>query len=91
MSTIGYVHATYCQRALDDVLGDVETYAARTRDGCVESETAVFKLSGIFIDETVNVYSEDAKDWLDAVDSKVRSCGAFGDGRMVSVSVLHVV
>jgi hypothetical protein len=65
VTTLGYVRATYCKRGLEDVLEDIETYAKRGR------QEESLKVDGIFVDETVNLYSKEAKAYLDAIDEKV--------------------
>jgi hypothetical protein len=52
---------------VEDLFTDIETYAERgQKDGGLIVE-------GIFVDETVNLYSEHAKRYLDAVDQKAKS------------------
>ena len=65
VKTLGYICATYCRRSLDAALDDIETYGARGRNDARQG------VDGIFVDETVNLYSDQAKKWLDAVDRKV--------------------
>jgi hypothetical protein len=65
VTTLGYVRATYCKRDLKDVLEDIETYAERGQ------QDGILKLDGIFVDETVNLYTKEARGYLDAIDRKV--------------------
>ncbi|KAF1833012.1 hypothetical protein BDW02DRAFT_648735 [Decorospora gaudefroyi] len=69
VTTLGYVRATYCKRSLQDVGNDIKTYAARQRG---------LGIDGIFVDETVNLFSEEAKAYLDAVDRKAMQCDSIG-------------
>ncbi|KAI8942630.1 hypothetical protein NX059_000684 [Plenodomus lindquistii] len=71
VTLVGYVRATYCNRRISDVLEDIETYASRA----VELSHA---LQGIFIDETVNLYTKAVKGYLDDIDRKVHSTKALG-------------
>ena len=86
MTTLGYVRATYCKRDLEGVLEDIETYAERGRadDG--------LKVDGIFVDESVNLYSEEAKSYLDAIDRKVgNSIGTTGNRLVCCQYMLEIV
>ncbi|KAL6710347.1 hypothetical protein ACN47E_009293 [Coniothyrium glycines] len=83
VTIVGYVHATYCQRALPTVLDDVETYALRTGELNGQRIPNSLNLRGIFVDETVNLYTEESKAWLDSVDCKVKSCRQFGPDGIV--------
>lgn len=76
---VGYVRATYCQRGINDVFDDIETYAKR-----VDSGPGGLQVEGIFVDETTNVYSSQAKEYLDQIDSKVKLVGGIGGSRLVS-------
>ncbi|KAF2027694.1 hypothetical protein EK21DRAFT_102390 [Setomelanomma holmii] len=76
VQTVGYVRATYCNRPIDDVLQDIDTYASREVNG----EQDVFQ--GIFLDETVNVFSPDVKAYLDRVDDKIKGTNGISDNRI---------
>ncbi|RMZ70609.1 cell surface [Pyrenophora seminiperda CCB06] len=65
VKTLGYICATYCKRSLDAALDDIDIYGERGR------KDAHQRVDGVFVDETVNLYSDEAKKWLDAVDRKV--------------------
>jgi hypothetical protein len=41
------------------------------------------KVHGVFVDETVNLFSEGAKKYLDGIDNKVRCDDAFSGKGMV--------
>jgi hypothetical protein len=79
---LGYVRATYCKRDLTDVLEDIETYAERGR------QDESLKVDGIFVDETVNLYSKEAKAYLDAIDRKVEDIIGV-DGRRIASHPSH--
>src|SRR3954452_15888951 len=55
VKTLGYICATYCKRSLDAALDDIDTYGARGRKDARQG------VDGIFVDETVNLYSDEAK------------------------------
>ncbi|KAH7398536.1 Spherulation-specific family 4 [Pyrenochaeta sp. MPI-SDFR-AT-0127] len=67
VTLVGYVYATYCQRSADDVFLDIQTYAERGKGWL-----SVLGVQGIFVDETVNLYSEKMKGYLDAIDQQVK-------------------
>lgn len=74
---LGYVRATYCTRPLADVFDDIDMYATWSLD----DEHQGLGVQGIFVDETVNLYSTDAKQYLDEIDQKVKTTeGIGGDG-----------
>jgi hypothetical protein len=77
VTTLGYVRATYCKRDLESVLEDIETYAERGRAG------EELKVDGTFVDETVNLCSEEAKSFLDAIDRKVEESIGMTGKRLV--------
>ncbi|CAE7175763.1 Spherulin4 domain containing protein [Pyrenophora teres f. teres] len=79
VKTLGYICATYCKRSLDAALDDIEIYGARGRNDVHQG------IDGVFVDETVNLYSHEAKNWLDAVDRKV----AHSLGHIKSPIVIH--
>ena len=81
VTIVGYVRATYCKRSLDDVFEDIETYAERS----LESGLKGLEVQGIFVDETVNLHSEEAKRYLDQIDRKVKETMGIGGDRLVSV------
>jgi hypothetical protein len=78
VTTLGYVRATYCKRDLKDVLEDIQTYAERGR------KDAGLRVDGIFVDETVNLYSKEAKGYLDVIDRKVEESIGVTGSRLVS-------
>jgi hypothetical protein len=82
VTTLGYVRATYCKRPLQDVLEDIETYDRRGR------EDIRYRVDGIFLDETVNLYSEEAKRYLDTVDRRARDLMGLAGRELVSLEYL---
>jgi hypothetical protein len=82
VTTLGYVRASYCRRPLQDVLGDIETYDRRGR------EDSRYRVDGIFLDETVNLYSEEAKRYLDNVDRRARDLMGIAGRELVSLEYL---
>ncbi|KAH9882104.1 hypothetical protein J1614_001276 [Plenodomus biglobosus] len=79
VTLVGYVHASYCSRQLSSLLEDIETYASR----CTGENGTGLGLQGIFVDETVNLYTIAAKEYLDEIDKKVQSLEGLGGNRMV--------
>jgi hypothetical protein len=76
---VGYVHATYCQRQINDVFEDIQTYAAWPSN----EASLGLGVEGIFIDETVNLYSAHAKEYLDGIDAKIKAVDGIGGDRIV--------
>lgn len=77
--TLGYVRVTYCNRPIEEVFQDIETYAERS-ENIVHSG---LELQGIFVDETVNLYSDEAKQYLDRIDEKVKESSGIGGNKQV--------
>ncbi|RII16917.1 hypothetical protein CUC08_Gglean003365 [Alternaria sp. MG1] len=77
VTTLGYVRVAYCRRPVQDVLEDIETYGRRAR------EDDRLRVEGIFVDETVNLYSEEAKKYLDAIDRRARTLIGVVENKMM--------
>lgn len=77
VTTLGYVRATYCKRAHGDICSDICAYAERGR------QDAKLKVEGVFVDETVNLYSKEMKRYLDGIDERVKREDAFGGEGLV--------
>lgn len=60
---------------------DIDTYAVRAEDVAFPG----LGLQGVFVDETVNLYSEDAKKYLDQVDQKVKKSQGIAGRKLVSI------
>lgn len=75
--TVGYVRSTYCNRPIDQVFQDIDTYATRKIGG----KDKLFQ--GIFVDETVNIFSPEVKTYLDRVDSKIKGTQGLSGKRFV--------
>lgn len=73
---VGYVRAMYCTRPSSDVSADVSTYA-----GGASAHGLV--MQGIFLDETVNLYSPEVKRYLAGIDTAIKSTDGFGGNRTV--------
>ncbi|CAN9105369.1 unnamed protein product [Alternaria alternata] len=81
VTTLGYVRVAYCRRPVQDVLEDIETYRRRAR------EDDRLRVEGIFVDETVNLYSEEAKKYLDAIDRRARTLIGVVENKMASLNI----
>ncbi|KAF2129325.1 hypothetical protein P153DRAFT_396608 [Dothidotthia symphoricarpi CBS 119687] len=79
VTTVGYVKADYCRRAVEDISQDVDTYAIRATDRNYPG----LEMNGIFVDETPNLYSNTTKAHLDAIDQKVKGCPGIQSDRIV--------
>ena len=77
--TIGYVSTDYCKRPIDEVLADVDRYAAWSGD----ERFPELGVCGIFFNETPNVFSEAAKEYLDRVTKHVKDDDGIRGGRLV--------
>lgn len=58
---------------------DIKTYANRRGDDAF----ATLEMQGIFVDETVNLYSPQTKQYLDNIDQSVKANEGFGAPRIV--------
>ncbi|KAH5152874.1 hypothetical protein HBH69_134320 [Parastagonospora nodorum] len=74
---VGYVHSTYCNRPIEDVLKDVQTYA----DRALEDEK--LQMQGIFVDETPNLYTPKTKQYLDTINSVAWKNARIGGERLM--------
>jgi len=79
VTTLGYVRTTYCKRPVQDILDDIESYDRRGR------ENSGYRVDGIFLDETVNLYSEEVKSYLDTVDRRAHVLAGVAEERMASL------
>jgi hypothetical protein len=76
---VGYVHATYCERLIEDVFQDIKTYAKWPKN----EHLIKLEVQGIFVDETVNLYSPQAKQYLRRIDDEVKTSEGIGGNRIV--------
>jgi hypothetical protein len=74
---VGYVRSTYCKRPINKVYNDIQTYDNRS----YENET--LQIQGIFIDETVNQYTLEAKQYLDSINEIGWANEGIGGERLV--------
>lgn len=77
---LGYVRAAYCNRQLSHVTDDIETYASRSTG---ENAYAALGVQGIFVDETVNLYTKKQKDYLDKIDSRAHGLDGIGGDKII--------
>lgn len=82
VTTVGYVRTTYCRRPVEDVVQDIEVYAKRN------NVFAGLQVHGIFVDETVNLYSKEAKHYLDRIDHTVKGSAGIHGNRIVLPSTV---
>lgn len=81
---VGYVFTAYCKRPNEEVCADIAKYAEWSKDGKYQG----LGVAGIFFDETPNLFSDEAKTYLDVITQRVKdSEGILGD-RIVSRTVL---
>jgi hypothetical protein len=73
------VHATYCKRPIGDVFEDIMAYADWPNDQSCPG----LGVEGVFVDETVNLHSVEAKHYLDSIDEKVKAASSIGGERIV--------
>lgn len=59
---------------------DIDKYAERAGN----ADSLGLGVHGIFVDETMNLYSEEVKQYLDQVDWKVKKCEKIGGNKIVS-------
>ncbi|KAF2828955.1 hypothetical protein CC86DRAFT_392221 [Ophiobolus disseminans] len=84
VQTVGYVRADYCKRPASDVELDILTYASRP----TIDENAELAMNGIFVDEVVNVYSDQVMQYLDSVDRCARQSKGIRGDQIVSDDLL---
>jgi hypothetical protein len=69
----------YCERLVEDVFQDIKTYADRPGKEALKG----LEVQGIFVDETVNLYSPQAKQYLRRIDDEVKASEGIGGDRIV--------
>lgn len=67
--TVGYVRTAYCRRPIQEVFEDIEKYE---KWPCESPLNGLF-VDGIFFDETPNVYSKEAYDYLREITSRTKN------------------
>jgi hypothetical protein len=77
---VGYVRATYCKRHIEDVFEDIKTYAEWPKN----EHLIELKVQGVFVDETVNLYSPQVKQYLREIDDAVKMSKGISGDRIVS-------
>jgi len=78
--TVGYVHTSYCKRSVQDVHFDIEKYAGWSKD----TRYPGLGVSGIFFDETPNVFSKTTEGYLRAVTENAKQTIDVGGDALVS-------
>lgn len=73
--TLGYVATNWTEKAIDDVLLEIQTYAEWTK----HSNNTKLKVDGIFFDETPTVYSDAKYEYLKRAAQTVKNSTAFRD------------
>lgn len=81
VQTVGYVRTDYRRRPLHEVFQDIEKYERWSLDFGYKD----LFVSGIFFDETPNVYSEECHAYLCAVTSRVKQSGSFSSDESILV------
>lgn len=72
---MGYVSTAYCERPIEKVFADVAQYSNWSQNESLSG----LAVSGIFFDETPNVFSRKKKEYLDAITECVKgSIGILG-------------
>ncbi|KAF9739437.1 hypothetical protein PMIN06_001042 [Paraphaeosphaeria minitans] len=78
--TVGYVSTAYCNRPIQEVYEDVRRYASWAED----KNSRGLGLNGIFFDETPNIFTLDARDYLESITQDVKDMGTLlGDGIVI--------
>ncbi|KAK3045989.1 hypothetical protein LTR09_012488 [Extremus antarcticus] len=77
--TIGYVRIDYCERPIEDVLGDIRAYGGWATD---RKHAGVF-VRGIFFDETPNHWNQHAATYLKDISREVRKVAGIDSPRLV--------
>ncbi|KAL5387147.1 hypothetical protein DPSP01_003758 [Paraphaeosphaeria sporulosa] len=75
--TVGYVSTAYCNRPIQEVYEDIRQYASWAKD----KNSRSLGMNGIFFDETPNIFTENARNYLTAITQNVKNMGTLlGDG-----------
>ena len=87
VQVVGYVSTDYCNRPMEQVLKDVNQYAGWSQDNRFRG----LAVSGIFFDETPNVFSEKAKDFLDTITRHVKATHGIMGSKMVILQLFATI
>jgi Spherulation-specific family 4 len=77
---VGYVHTTWAKRDLSLVFKDIEKYAQWPERSGIPG----LKVTGVFVDETPNIYDADAEAYLAKLREHVKSMPG-GDENVVRI------
>ncbi|KAK7187561.1 hypothetical protein PSPO01_06295 [Paraphaeosphaeria sporulosa] len=78
--TVGYVSTAYCNRPIQEVYEDIRQYASWAKD----KNSRSLGMNGIFFDETPNIFTENARNYLTAITQNVKNMGTLlGDGIVI--------
>lgn len=75
VKVVGYVHTTWAKRDLALVFNDIEKYAQWPESSGVPG----LRLTGVFVDETPNVYNAEAEAYLAKLREHVKKMTAGGE------------
>jgi hypothetical protein len=83
VETIGYVRTGYQTRNISDVLADVQTYV-----GWAKNDTGLM-MNGIFFDEVTNAFTPSNAQYLQTINSAVKSSSGFGSQNLVCMLLIR--
>jgi hypothetical protein len=86
VQTLGYIHTSYAQRDVQSVLKDVSTYSGWAK-GSVDANMPGFAVHGIFVDEVASVYSPEAAEYLQTVNTAIKKAPGLLGKKLVSVDL----
>lgn len=73
--TLGYVATHYADKAIADVLAEIEVYSRWPK----LTNNTKMRVDGIFLDETPSMYDADDYDYLKRASQVVKNGTTFGD------------
>lgn len=79
VQTAGYVNVSYCKRPIDEVKADISKYAG----WALNTEDTTLAVHGIFLDETPNLYSKEAADYLGQVNHCIKNTHGILENKLV--------
>jgi hypothetical protein len=85
VDTLGYIAIRYCKKPLREVLEEIQTYATWAHD-YVRTGLGV---QGIFFDETPNLYSSEAAEYLTVLQSYIKGTPGILGKQLVRMPCPH--
>lgn len=85
VTTVGYIAITWTRKSLDDVKKEIDQYAGWEKKALEDYETEGLYVEGIYLDETPNHVSDNAKSYLKDLTEYIKGLEGLRGERLVSL------